>query len=117
MTEYVIPDPEPKEIDERLSFELRYLAQNALLRGRPSGDERCENCLTTWTPLPTSRTAGTRKSVCSSGPNGGASGGRRCLTDAKLQLQRTPRCGPNRSVEQGEGAGDLGRSRPVRVNG
>ena len=45
MSDYVIPDPEPKEIDERLSIELRHFAENAVLRGRPNGDERCENCL------------------------------------------------------------------------
>lgn len=45
MTDYIIPDPEPKEIDEKLSLELRYLAQNAVLKGKPSGDEQCENCV------------------------------------------------------------------------
>ena len=45
MTDYVISDPEPKEIDEKLSLELRYLAQNAVLKGKPSGDEKCENCV------------------------------------------------------------------------
>lgn len=45
MTDYVIPDPEPKEIDEKLSLELRYLAQNAVLKGKPSGAEKCENCV------------------------------------------------------------------------
>lgn len=45
MTDYVIPDPEPKEIDEKLSLELRYLAQNAVLKGKPSGDEKCETCV------------------------------------------------------------------------
>ena len=44
MSDYVIPEPEPKEIDERLSIELRHLAENAVLRGKPSGDEKCENC-------------------------------------------------------------------------
>lgn len=44
MSEYVIPEPEPKEIDETLSIELRHLADNAVLKGMPSGDERCENC-------------------------------------------------------------------------
>ena len=45
MSDYVIPEPEPKEIDEKLSMELRILASNAVLKGRPSGDERCDNCL------------------------------------------------------------------------
>ena len=39
MADYVIPDPEPKEIDEKLSIELRHLSENAVLRGHPS-DER-----------------------------------------------------------------------------
>src|SRR4026209_64731 len=45
MSDYVIPPPEPKEIDEKLSMELRILASNAVLKGVPSGDEKCENCL------------------------------------------------------------------------
>jgi hypothetical protein len=40
----VIPAPEPKEIDETISMELRILSSNAGLKGRPSGDERCDNC-------------------------------------------------------------------------
>ena len=44
MSDYVIPPPEPKEIDEKLSMELRILSSNAVLRGHPSGDERCGNC-------------------------------------------------------------------------
>ena len=44
VADYVIPEPEPKEIDERLSIELRQLAENAVLKGKPSGNERCENC-------------------------------------------------------------------------
>ena len=45
MADYVIPDPEPKEIDEKLSIELRHLSENAVLHGHPSDDEQCENCL------------------------------------------------------------------------
>ena len=45
MADYVIPDPEPKEIDEKLSIELRHLSDNAVLRGHPPGEEQCENCL------------------------------------------------------------------------
>jgi hypothetical protein len=45
MADYVIPDPEPKEIDETLSIELGHLASNAVLKGKPSGNEKCENCL------------------------------------------------------------------------
>lgn len=44
MSDYAIPEPEPKEIDERLSMELRILASNAVLKGTPSGEERCDNC-------------------------------------------------------------------------
>jgi hypothetical protein len=44
MSDYVIPEPEPKPVDEQLSMELQILASNAVLRGHPSGDERCENC-------------------------------------------------------------------------
>ena len=45
MADYVIPDPEPKEIDEKLSIQLRHLADDAVLRGQPNGEERCDNCL------------------------------------------------------------------------
>ncbi len=46
MTDYVIPDPEPKEIDEKLAIELRHLADNAVLKATPQqGDEHCGNCL------------------------------------------------------------------------
>lgn len=40
-----LPKPEPKPIDEKISLELRHLAADAVLRGEPSGDERCANCL------------------------------------------------------------------------
>jgi len=36
--------PEPKEIDESRSMELHHLSTNAMLRGAPSGEQRCENC-------------------------------------------------------------------------
>jgi hypothetical protein len=45
VSDYEIPPPEPKEIDETRSMELRILADNAVLRGKPSGDERCDNCV------------------------------------------------------------------------
>lgn len=45
MSDYVIPDPEPKEIDERLAIELRHLAENAVLRAHPNGGEQCDDCL------------------------------------------------------------------------
>ena len=44
MSEYVIPEPEPKEIDEKLAMELRHMSERAVLKGRPSGDEKCLNC-------------------------------------------------------------------------
>jgi hypothetical protein len=44
MSDYVIPEPEPKPVDETLSMELQILASNAVLRGRPSGEEKCANC-------------------------------------------------------------------------
>ena len=45
MTDYAIPTPEPKEIDERLAIELRHLAENAVLKATPNEAERCDNCL------------------------------------------------------------------------
>jgi hypothetical protein len=39
MVDYVIPEPEPKEIDEKLAMELRHLSSNAVLVGHPSGSE------------------------------------------------------------------------------
>jgi hypothetical protein len=41
----VLPKPEPKEIDEKLSIQLRHLAEDAVLRGQPNDTERCDNCL------------------------------------------------------------------------
>ena len=40
----MIPEPEPKPIDEKLEVELRHLSENAVLKGKPSGDEKCETC-------------------------------------------------------------------------
>ena len=40
-----LPKPEPKEIDEKKSIELRHMADDAVLRGKPSGEESCANCL------------------------------------------------------------------------
>ena len=40
-----IPLPEPTEQDEQKSVELRHLAEDAVLRAKPNGDERCDNCL------------------------------------------------------------------------
>ena len=43
MSSEALPRPEPAEIDETLSMELRHLPTNAGSRGRPSADERCTN--------------------------------------------------------------------------
>jgi hypothetical protein len=40
-----IPKPEPKKIDEQRSMELRGLVEDAVLRAKPNGDERCHSCL------------------------------------------------------------------------
>jgi hypothetical protein len=44
MSDDTIALPEPKEVDEARSMELRHLSTNAMLRGGPSGEQRCENC-------------------------------------------------------------------------
>ena len=45
MADYVISPAEPKPIDEQRSMELRHLSTEAGLRGSPSGDARCEECV------------------------------------------------------------------------
>jgi len=40
-----IPLPEPTEVDEQLIQDLGHLATDAVLRGKPSGEEKCDNCL------------------------------------------------------------------------
>jgi hypothetical protein len=45
MADDTIPRPEPKPIDEKLSLQLKHFAEDAVLRGRPNGDERCDNCV------------------------------------------------------------------------
>ena len=46
MSDYEIPPPEPKEIDEQNWLELRDLMHRAVLKGEPYlGKERCGNCL------------------------------------------------------------------------
>ena len=37
--------PSPKPIDEVRALELKHLAEDAVLRAVPNGDERCTNCL------------------------------------------------------------------------
>ncbi|HEY5334841.1 MAG TPA: hypothetical protein VIJ71_02330 [Mycobacteriales bacterium] len=45
MPELDIPMPEPTELDEKRNQELMHLASDAVLRGKPKGDEKCQNCL------------------------------------------------------------------------
>ena len=45
MAEPAIPMPEPTELDEVRHRELQLLAEDAVLRGHPYGDEKCQNCL------------------------------------------------------------------------
>jgi hypothetical protein len=40
-----LPAPEPTEEDERNSRGLQHLVEDAVLKGRPYGDEKCGNCL------------------------------------------------------------------------
>lgn len=44
LSDYELPEPEPKPEDEKLAIQLRHLADNAVLKARPQGDERCDNC-------------------------------------------------------------------------
>lgn len=41
----VIKAPEPQPVDEERSVALGHLAEDAILRGHPYQDERCDNCL------------------------------------------------------------------------
>jgi hypothetical protein len=45
VSDHVTAQPEPQEIDERISMELRILSTDAHLKGRATGDERCETCI------------------------------------------------------------------------
>lgn len=45
MSDPALAPPQPEEIDETISMELRILSTNAHLKGRPTGDQRCDNCL------------------------------------------------------------------------
>ena len=50
MSDHVIPPPgpppapSPEDVDETLSLQLRTLSSQAHLKGRPTGDQRCETC-------------------------------------------------------------------------
>jgi hypothetical protein len=45
MSEPELAMPEPNELDEERNQQLMRLASDAVLRGKPSGDEKCQNCL------------------------------------------------------------------------
>jgi hypothetical protein len=51
MPDHVIPRsdpvsaPVPEDIDETLALQLRVKSSDAHLKGRPSGDDRCETCV------------------------------------------------------------------------
>jgi hypothetical protein len=45
MADYEIPAPEPKPIDEQNWLKLKDLLERATLKGKPYGDEKCDNCL------------------------------------------------------------------------
>jgi hypothetical protein len=40
-----LPVPEPTEEDERNNQKLQHLVEDAVLKAKPYGDERCGNCL------------------------------------------------------------------------
>ena len=45
MSDYVIPPPEPKPIDEQLWLELKDKLERATLKVKPMVNEQCNNCL------------------------------------------------------------------------
>ena len=45
MTDIGIAAPEPTQLDETRQRELRILSEDAVLKGQPYGEERCDNCL------------------------------------------------------------------------
>jgi hypothetical protein len=45
MSDYVVPPPEPKPIDEENWRQLQPLMERAVLRAQPMGKEKCANCL------------------------------------------------------------------------
>ena len=75
MTDYEIPNPEPKEIDEKNWLDEAHLLERRA-QGRARGGEVRQLPVLPRTP-PTSPTAGTRSCGSSWAANGGASGGRR----------------------------------------
>ena len=77
VSDYTIPEPEPKEIDEQLSVELGHMVDIRSSVGIPQATSGVTTAATTSSRTRTSRTAGTRSSASWSGGTGGASGGRR----------------------------------------
>ncbi len=45
MADDLLPVPEPKEIDEKNALELKHLGEDAVLKGVPYGEEKCDSCL------------------------------------------------------------------------
>lgn len=45
VSEYEIPTPEPKEIDEKNWLQFKDLMMRAVLKGQPYAAEKCGNCL------------------------------------------------------------------------
>ena len=89
--EYQLPKPEPKEIDEKLSLQLRHLAEDAVLRGQPNGEERCDNCLYYIEPEREALVLlASRSCASSSVATGGASGGKSRKTRRRDDARRAP---------------------------
>jgi hypothetical protein len=44
MSNQLISEPDPDAADEEILTELQGLVAGAILRGRPSGSERCDSC-------------------------------------------------------------------------
>ncbi|MCW2726202.1 MAG: hypothetical protein JWN35_3123 [Frankiales bacterium] len=42
---YDVGAPEPQPVDEENNQKLQHLVEDAALRGKPFGDEKCQNCL------------------------------------------------------------------------
>lgn len=40
-----LPAPEPKPVDEENAMALQHLVEDAMLKGKPYGDEECHHCL------------------------------------------------------------------------
>ena len=47
MSDYVVPPPEPKEVDEQNWAKLQVVIDRAVLKGKPpmANGEKCGNCL------------------------------------------------------------------------